>query len=175
MTGWIQNHIIFFTLALFVLGSLISIYSGNMRQFLAIPPQKLNVWILKARISNMKNILGELETYEREPQRLMAAGLSYVLLALVMILGVSLITFVRVNETAIDSTAHSSASVTAQMWLMVLSGTVVMILIASHSLMLIRFRHNVTRERLTDTLEKLSQKLNRITHGTEPFNPDLDK
>jgi hypothetical protein len=55
-----QQHQIGFTLALFILGIPFSIYAPEIKAFLRIPPQRIGVWILKARLSNSEHRLWQL-------------------------------------------------------------------------------------------------------------------
>ncbi len=50
--AWIAGHSISFALILaFGIGAPSSIYASEIKQFLRLPPQRLNVWILRARLS----------------------------------------------------------------------------------------------------------------------------
>lgn len=57
MHAWIISHPITFAVFLFVAAIPFSIYSTEIKQFLKIPPQRLNVWILKARLSSAEDRL----------------------------------------------------------------------------------------------------------------------
>lgn len=47
---WLLAHPIFLWISSILLGGAVSIFSGDIRRFLSIPPQRLTVWILKARL-----------------------------------------------------------------------------------------------------------------------------
>jgi hypothetical protein len=58
---WPFNHTVQFALLLFVLGCLASVFSQDIRAFLSLPPQKLNIWILKSRLVGAKSTLVHLQ------------------------------------------------------------------------------------------------------------------
>lgn len=82
LTHWPEHHPYWFAFLLFLL----SIYAGPIRRFLAIPPQKLNVWILKARVSNVTAALNRMETYKDNIYEVLLLLLHTLLLALSAIL-----------------------------------------------------------------------------------------
>lgn len=51
---------------LFIAAIPFSLYAAEIKQFLKIPPQRLNVWILKARLSSAENRLREFEKLRSE-------------------------------------------------------------------------------------------------------------
>jgi hypothetical protein len=64
---WITGHPVAFPLALFVLAIPFSIYGGEIKAFLRLPPQKLGAWILKARIAGNEARLVRLNRLRTEP------------------------------------------------------------------------------------------------------------
>lgn len=49
---WLIGHPLTVAVTTLVVSCSVSVFAGDLRRFLAIPPQKLNIWILKTRISS---------------------------------------------------------------------------------------------------------------------------
>ncbi len=47
----------FFEIVLVILSALISLYADTVRHFISLPPQKLSIWILKARLLSVNSKL----------------------------------------------------------------------------------------------------------------------
>jgi len=69
---WFIAHPITFGLITLVLSCLVSVFSGDLRRFLSIPPQRLGIWILKARLANAEYKLGQLRDFVGHPYTLVA-------------------------------------------------------------------------------------------------------
>jgi hypothetical protein len=54
------RHPIGFPLVLFILGIPFSIYASEIKAFLKVPPQRIGVWLLKARLSSSESKLRQL-------------------------------------------------------------------------------------------------------------------
>lgn len=63
---WIQHH----PVLAFLIACAVSIFSGDIRRFIKIPPQRLNLWILKTRISSTEDRLNRLKLLHENVQEL---------------------------------------------------------------------------------------------------------
>jgi hypothetical protein len=61
MHAWLISHPITLAVSLFIAAIPFSLYSTEIKQFLKTPPQRLSVWILKARLSSAEYRLSELQ------------------------------------------------------------------------------------------------------------------
>jgi hypothetical protein len=48
---WLGSHPLILALLTLIVGGVIAIFSGDIRQFVKLQPQRLTVWILKARLN----------------------------------------------------------------------------------------------------------------------------
>lgn len=57
---WVTNHPLAVTVLLFVLGCVVSLYAGEIRRALSIPPQTVRVWSLKIQLASLEYRIGNL-------------------------------------------------------------------------------------------------------------------
>ena len=74
---WLLAHPITFALCTLALSCVVSIFSGDIRRFLTIPPQRLNLWVLKARISSAEDKLQKLQKLHENSYELILEVASY--------------------------------------------------------------------------------------------------
>ena len=55
--GWIHEHALPLEILLVIASALVALYADTIRHFLSLPPQKLNAWILKARLLSVNSKL----------------------------------------------------------------------------------------------------------------------
>jgi len=74
-------------LALFILSIPFSVYASEIKAFLKIPPQRIGVWILKARLSSSESRLMELDRIRKDVNYAhFRMYLSYVVLGLIILI-----------------------------------------------------------------------------------------
>jgi hypothetical protein len=66
---WMWDHP--YQTAFYIVAILISIFARDIRTFFSIPPQKLNIWLLKSRLTNAKSTLVGLQNCHGNPYRLL--------------------------------------------------------------------------------------------------------
>lgn len=91
---WLTAHPVTFGLTTLGLSCLVSVYAGDIRRFLSIPPQKINLWILRTRISNAEYRLLMLKYHTRNPQAFIAYLAKVIITGLTMLIILALIIFI---------------------------------------------------------------------------------
>jgi hypothetical protein len=89
LSRWSSQHPLSLAFITLFVGGLISVYSGDIRSFISIPPQRLNIWFLKTRISSAEYRLKYLTELHNDTNRLvavMALAMFGALVALSMVL-----------------------------------------------------------------------------------------
>ncbi len=54
---WLHRHALPLEMLLVIVSALIALYADTVRHFLSLPPQKLNTWVLKARLLSVNSKL----------------------------------------------------------------------------------------------------------------------
>ena len=66
LSRWLIQHPISFGFATLVISCIVSIYAEPLRRFIAISPQRLSVWVLKARIDAAVSRLEQIKRYRQD-------------------------------------------------------------------------------------------------------------
>jgi hypothetical protein len=91
---FIQHH----PVLSFLLACAVSIFSGDIRRFLSIPPQRLNLWILKTRIASTEEKLKRLKAMHDHTNTLIVNLALRVFNAMVGIVVLIVVVFLEVFE-----------------------------------------------------------------------------
>jgi hypothetical protein len=83
---WLLVHPVFLWISSILLGGAVSIFSGDIRRFLSIPPQRLSVWILKTRLASTVKRLQWLSKIEYEKVILLVLLQIFQLVAIIFLL-----------------------------------------------------------------------------------------
>ena len=90
----IQHH----PVLAFLLACAVSIFSGDIRRFLSIPPQRLTLWILKTRIASVEEQLKRIQLMHDETRQLVLYLALRIFNAMVGIVMLIVLTFLEVFE-----------------------------------------------------------------------------
>ncbi|HET9741424.1 MAG TPA: hypothetical protein VFQ00_01630 [Terriglobales bacterium] len=171
---WVQHHPISFAITLSVLGSFISIYSGSIRRFLAIPPQKLNIEILKARISNAQDTLKTLNLYKNDIHALIVE-IGETLLVICMtglVLSLGLVEFLIRHVASLEPKPLHGDRV---FWSLIIGVVIIAaIKFTGTSWILVQLRfYDWRNDSLQKKIVRLDRKLDRLSYAKQepdPFN-----
>jgi hypothetical protein len=67
IAGWLHQHAFLLEVILVILSALAALYADTIRHFLSLPPQKLSIWVLKARLLSVNSKLFNLCECDSNP------------------------------------------------------------------------------------------------------------
>lgn len=91
---WVTTHALSVTVLLFVLGCVVSLYAGEIRRALAIPPQTVRVWSLKIQRESLEYRIANLTRCHESSYQTLLHVLSLSITPFLFVFVTSLMTFV---------------------------------------------------------------------------------
>jgi energy-coupling factor transporter transmembrane protein EcfT len=153
---WFIAHPIIFGLITLVLSCIVSVYSGDIRRFLSIPPQRLSIWLLKARLANAEYKLSQLRDFVGHTYTVVAYVGRSVLFALTYLTLLLSIVFVQLDSR--PNAPHFVKSSLQLMFFVILGVLIAVVMVST-----VRCHSVITADRsirrLQDTIRRLDLEL----------------
>ncbi len=67
LADWLHRHALLLEILLVIVSAFVALYADTIRHFLSLPPQKLNTWLLKARLLSVNAKLFNLCECQNNP------------------------------------------------------------------------------------------------------------
>ena len=99
MHDWLITHPITFAVMLFFAAIPFSLYATEIKQFLKIPPQRLSVWVLKARLSSAEDRLRASQRLRKDTRYFVFVAIRVVSLDLALVLCTVLVIGLPLTES----------------------------------------------------------------------------